>query len=150
MKSYDYEACVYDGAIYCTGCLPEGIATDDTYPIFAGAEVDSYPVCEHCGEVHTYMGLTSVGIVNECDRQNIERFYMSPSDFAMAQDDGSWMADAMEDNAVDWEDKESVKLESESLAGWYYWTCYPGCLPEGDAIGPFKTEFEAATEAING
>jgi hypothetical protein len=31
-------------------------------------------------------------------------------------------------------------------AGWYYWYCFPGCLPEGDAIGPFASEREAARE----
>jgi hypothetical protein len=24
--------------------------------------------------------------------------------------------------------------------GWFYWYCFPGCLPEGDPIGPFETE----------
>lgn len=32
-------------------------------------------------------------------------------------------------------------------AGWYWWTCFPGCLPEGDAVGPFKTEAEALEDA---
>ena len=27
--------------------------------------------------------------------------------------------------------------------GWYYWFCYPGCLPDSDAFGPYKTEQEA-------
>jgi hypothetical protein len=25
-------------------------------------------------------------------------------------------------------------------AGWYYWFCFPGCLPDGEPIGPFETE----------
>ena len=25
-------------------------------------------------------------------------------------------------------------------SGWYYWYCFPGCLPDSDAIGPFQTE----------
>lgn len=24
--------------------------------------------------------------------------------------------------------------------GWYYWYCFPGCMPEGDPNGPFKSE----------
>ena len=28
-------------------------------------------------------------------------------------------------------------------AGWYYWSCFPGCLPDSDAIGPFETEQES-------
>lgn len=27
--------------------------------------------------------------------------------------------------------------------GWYYWFCFPGCLPDSDPIGPFETEDEA-------
>lgn len=33
--------------------------------------------------------------------------------------------------------------------GWFYWCCLPGCLPEGDPIGPFKTQKEATLDAIN-
>lgn len=33
-------------------------------------------------------------------------------------------------------------------SGWYYWTCFPGCLPEGDPMGPFDTEDEAKKDAI--
>ena len=28
--------------------------------------------------------------------------------------------------------------------GWYWWSCFPGCLPDGPAIGPFGTEEDAA------
>jgi hypothetical protein len=31
--------------------------------------------------------------------------------------------------------------------GWYWWTCFPGCLPDGDANGPFDTEEEALEDA---
>lgn len=63
MKSYDYEACAYNGAVYCNQCLPEGvdIESDDVSPIFAESEWDSYPVCDHCGGVHDYVGLTTYG-----------------------------------------------------------------------------------------
>lgn len=32
-------------------------------------------------------------------------------------------------------------------AGWFWWACFPGYLPDGDAIGPFKTEAEATANA---
>lgn len=32
-------------------------------------------------------------------------------------------------------------------AGWFYWACFPGCLPDGDPIGPFETEEEALADA---
>jgi len=28
-------------------------------------------------------------------------------------------------------------------AGWYYWFCFPGCLPESEPIGPYNTEKQA-------
>jgi hypothetical protein len=31
--------------------------------------------------------------------------------------------------------------------GWYWWPCFPGCLPESDPIGPFATEAEAIADA---
>jgi hypothetical protein len=31
--------------------------------------------------------------------------------------------------------------------GWYWWACFPGCLPNSDPIGPFKTEAEALEDA---
>ena len=27
--------------------------------------------------------------------------------------------------------------------GWFYWYCFPGCLPEGSPIGPYETEADA-------
>ena len=33
--------------------------------------------------------------------------------------------------------------EEPSPAGWYYWFCFPGCMPDSDPIGPFATEREA-------
>ena len=32
--------------------------------------------------------------------------------------------------------------------GWYWWPCFPGCMPDGDAIGPFLTEEDAITDAL--
>tara|TARA_Y100001937_G_scaffold1078_1_gene1307 strand:- start:23116 stop:23337 length:222 start_codon:yes stop_codon:yes gene_type:complete len=34
--------------------------------------------------------------------------------------------------------------------GYYWWSCSPGCLPDGDAIGPYKTEEEAVNDAREG
>ncbi len=34
---------------------------------------------------------------------------------------------------------------------WYWWACFPGCLPDtDDALGPFDTEDEAIDDAMNG
>lgn len=33
--------------------------------------------------------------------------------------------------------------------GWYWWACFPGCLPDGDASGPYAYEFEAWADAVS-
>lgn len=32
-------------------------------------------------------------------------------------------------------------------AGWYWWVCLPGCMPDSDAMGPFETEADALADA---
>jgi hypothetical protein len=35
-------------------------------------------------------------------------------------------------------------------SGWYYWSCMPGCLPDGEPVGPFDTEDAALADAQDG
>jgi hypothetical protein len=35
-------------------------------------------------------------------------------------------------------------------SGWYWWSCFPGCLPDGDPNGPFDTEDKARIDAQSG
>lgn len=66
---------------------------------------------------------------------NIEVFYQDVGDFQNADKD-TWQADLVaEDN------------NPKDLIGWYWWSCSPGCLPDGDAVGPFETEAEALADA---
>lgn len=32
-------------------------------------------------------------------------------------------------------------------AGWYWWTCFPGCLPDCEPNGPYESEAEALNAA---
>lgn len=41
---------------------------------------------------------------------------------------------------------ESFNCDEEILQ-WYYWACFPGCLPDGDPVGPFETEADATADA---
>ena len=60
MKSYDYDAVVYDSDVYCKDCLPLMILDDDnTMPIFADSEWDYVPVCCECGRKHDYITILS-------------------------------------------------------------------------------------------
>jgi hypothetical protein len=48
------------------------------------------------------------------------------------------------DSSDDWE----IDGEREPMQpGWYWWSCFPGCLPDGDPCGPFATEAEALADA---
>lgn len=64
MNACDYRAVAFDGAVYCTGCLPEGISEKNecVHPVFASSEWDYYPTCDHCHEVHDYVILTAHGV----------------------------------------------------------------------------------------
>jgi hypothetical protein len=46
------------------------------------------------------------------------------------------------EKAIDW-----AVQESKATSGWYWWTCYPGCLPDSPAMGPFRTPAEALADA---
>jgi|688.fasta_scaffold80666_2 hypothetical protein len=42
-----------------------------------------------------------------------------------------------------WADEDGETLP----AGWYWWTCVPGCLPDSDPFGPFATKTKAMDDA---
>ena len=43
---------------------------------------------------------------------------------------------------VGWVDAEGDAKE----AGWYWWCCLSGCLPDSDPYGPFTSESEAVSD----
>ena len=38
-------------------------------------------------------------------------------------------------------------LKPSEITGHYWQSCFPGCLPDSDPIGPFTTESEAISDA---
>jgi hypothetical protein len=34
--------------------------------------------------------------------------------------------------------------------GWYWQSCFPGCLPDSEPVGPFATQEEALADAREG
>lgn len=34
--------------------------------------------------------------------------------------------------------------------GYYWWACFPGCMPDGDPSGPFRSEEAAVEDALGG
>jgi hypothetical protein len=43
-------------------------------------------------------------------------------------------------------DPEETGIQHTTEKGWFYWYCFPGCLPEGEPSGPFKSEAEALAD----
>jgi hypothetical protein len=37
--------------------------------------------------------------------------------------------------------------EMQQEPGWYYWSCFPGCLPDSEPMGPFASEQDALDDA---
>lgn len=90
--------------------------------------------------------------------KNTEIFELSAKSFLTATS-GDWRAERLAENVTEPEPEEGEdssaydeerKEEAEKLAGWYWWTCSPGCLPDSDASGPFETEDEALEDAGGG
>jgi hypothetical protein len=51
-------------------------------------------------------------------------------------------------NSRDREAMLNAMVEENGITGgWFWWTCFPGCLPDSDAIGPFATRREALEDA---
>lgn len=43
--------------------------------------------------------------------------------------------------------KINAIIDEIDLDCYYYWSCFPGCLPDGDPIGPFETSAKAYHDA---
>lgn len=48
---------------------------------------------------------------------------------------------ALPDLEVFWSAGEDLE------AGWYWWSCFPGCMPDSEPCGPFETAGEALEDA---
>lgn len=40
------------------------------------------------------------------------------------------------------------EIHEGRTTGWYWWPCFPGCMPDGDPSGPFPTAEGAYLDAI--
>jgi hypothetical protein len=65
---------------------------------------------------------------------------------------------SLPDVEVFYDDADSVNGHARNFdgegnpveAGWYWWSCFPGCLPNSDPVGPFATAQEALADAQEG
>lgn len=47
-------------------------------------------------------------------------------------------------------EREAESVTDTDREAWWWWSCFPGCLPDGDPVGPFETEAEALADAREG
>lgn len=63
----------------------------------------------------------------KCRAKNIEVFYLKGEELKRFKGPES-----------DWPEEE----------GWYWWSCSPGCIPDGEATGPFPTKRAVCEDAL--
>lgn len=44
-------------------------------------------------------------------------------------------------------ERPAESVEDTDREAWWWWSCFPGCMPDSDAFGPFETEQEALEDA---
>lgn len=75
----------------------------------------------------------------------IQTLQLEASDFH-PDDADSWMGATIRERLGTDYDPDDVGEIQNALKGWYWRICIPGCMPDSDAHGPFKSE-RAAVEA---
>jgi hypothetical protein len=75
---------------------------------------------------------------------------------AVKEQDDTWGDDLLEVVGLEDDDidpdvarrvRSAVEEETRKLAGWYFWFCQPGCLPDSEPDGPYPTEQKAIEAA---
>jgi len=72
----------------------------------------------------------------------MSQFYTDPSRENALPDAEVFELTQAEIDATPIEDRDDL-----GKPGFYWWSCFPGCLPDGEPIGPFETEEEAVKDA---
>lgn len=85
---------------------------------------------------------------------DVEVFQLSASEVAAMDEDLVWeymkrpQFKLASMNSKVCESMLDAMVEEEGIeGGWFWWSCFPGCMPDGPASGPFKTHAEALAEA---
>jgi hypothetical protein len=86
---------------------------------------------------------------------DIETFKLTASECACMDEDAVWEAQKRfplmhmnsrdRDKAIEW-----IIAEYGITGGWFWHSCFPGCMPDGPPIGPFDTEALALADAQQG
>lgn len=77
------------------------------------------------------------------DESRENETYSLPDGEVFWADAGEWGVDRHGERCEPTDDD----CEELNEAGFYWWACFPGCLPDSDPTGPFATEAEAIAHA---
>jgi hypothetical protein len=66
---------------------------------------------------------TKAELLARCSANNVECFYVDSDSARRARYDAS---------------RNNTECATPN-AGWYYWTCCPGCLPDSEPFGPYAS-----------
>ncbi len=77
---------------------------------------------------------------------DVEVFFVEEGEWAIHKRYGEMTLANMLPTGETIGDSDEDEWESVS-AGWFWQTCFPGCLPDGEPNGPFETEAEALEDA---
>ena len=73
-----------------------------------------------------------------CEIFKMDRFDLQDADI-LSFENGEWFAfDHFQGK---------TQADPNDHEGWYWQACFPGCLPDGDLMGPFSSESEAMEDA---
>ena len=85
---------------------------------------------------------------------DIEVFQITAVEVAATMDDDIWEFMRRPEfcfaamNSRDRERMYDAMVEELGIeGGWFYWYCFPGCLPDSEPVGPFKSHAEALKSA---
>lgn len=73
-----------------------------------------------------------------CEIFKMDRFDLQDSDI-LSFENGEWFS---YDHFLG-----KIHADPADFEGWYWQACFPGCLPDGDLMGPFSTEQDAMDDA---
>lgn len=101
-------------------------------------DIETFEIEPDCFPLHTIFECGSCGgyhnVYSDCDCRDDDQRYGGVEDYATR-------------NGLE---ELEVKETDTPAVGWYWWSCSPGCLPDGEPYGPFATEAEALADAREG
>ena len=80
-------------------------------------------------------------LLSLCAGRNLEVFWVSGAEAKQWRSAGWVSGNGAPPRQVD-------SGSSQFRAGWYWWSCCPGCLPDSDPMGPFTSPTRAAEDAL--